>query len=43
MKNLSDPTEDELDTIEQQPGNAPNSRLACQAVVRGDVTVRIRR
>ncbi len=41
MENLSDATEDELDTVEQQPGNTPDSRLACQAVVRGDVTVRI--
>ncbi|KPK78949.1 MAG: hypothetical protein AMJ81_14235 [Phycisphaerae bacterium SM23_33] len=41
MQNLSEPTEDELDTIEKQPDNAANSRLACQAVVKGDVTVRI--
>ncbi|HET6428648.1 MAG TPA: 2Fe-2S iron-sulfur cluster-binding protein [Phycisphaerae bacterium] len=41
MENLSEPTEDELDTIERQPDNNPSSRLACQAVVRGDVTVRV--
>ena len=40
---LSQASEDELDTIEQQADNTPASRLACQAVVRGDVTVRIRR
>lgn len=40
--NLSEAADDELDTVEQQAGNTPDSRLACQAVVRGDVTVRIR-
>ena len=33
--------DDELDVIEQAPGNTPESRLACQAVVRDDVTVTI--
>ena len=41
MDRLSEATDDELDTVEQQPGNTPQSRLACQAVVHGDVTVRI--
>lgn len=41
MENLSEPAEEELDTIEKQPDNAPNSRLACQAVVKGEVTVRL--
>ena len=41
MENLSEADEDELDTIEQQPDNTADSRLACQAVVTGDVTVRI--
>lgn len=41
FENLSPPTDDELDTIEQQPGNTPKSRLACQAVINGDVTVRV--
>ena len=40
MENLSEADDDELDTIERQPGNTPRSRLACQAVVKGDVTVR---
>jgi len=38
---LSEATEDELDTIERQVDNRPNSRLACRAVVAGDVTVTI--
>jgi 2Fe-2S ferredoxin len=33
--------DDELDALDQVPGNTLNSRLACRAVVRGDVTVRI--
>jgi len=41
MENLSEPADDELDTVECQQGNNPNSRLACQAVVRGDVTIRL--
>lgn len=41
MENLSEPGDDELDTIERQQDNNPNSRLACQAIVRGDVTVRL--
>jgi len=41
MAHLSEATDDELDTVEQQAGNTPQSRLACQAVVNGDVTVRI--
>ena len=40
-ENLSEPTDDELDRVEVAPGNTPDSRLACMAVVRGDVTVRI--
>jgi len=40
-ENLSDADEDELDTIDRVPGNNLNSRLACRAIVRGDVTVRI--
>lgn len=41
MKNLSEANEDELDTIDRAPGNTPTSRLACQAIVAGDVTVTI--
>jgi 2Fe-2S ferredoxin len=41
MENLSPVGDDEMDTVENAPGNTPNSRLACQAVVKGDVVVRI--
>ena len=41
MENLSEPEEDELDVISGIPGNTLNSRLACQAVVKGDVTVTV--
>jgi 2Fe-2S ferredoxin len=41
-ENLSEPEDDELDVLERVPGNALNSRLACRAVVRGDVTVTVR-
>jgi 2Fe-2S ferredoxin len=37
--NLSPATEEELDQVELAPGSAPDSRLACLAVVQGDVTV----
>ena len=39
MENLSAADEDELDTIEQALNSTPDSRLACRAVVKGDVTV----
>ena len=39
--NLSEPDVDEQDVIDQAPGNMLNSRLACQAVVNGDVVVTI--
>jgi 2Fe-2S ferredoxin len=38
---LSEPTDEELDRVECAPGNTPDSRLACLAVVSGDVTVTI--
>ena len=41
MEALSEPTEEEIDRVEQAPGNTCDSRLACVAVVHGDVTVRI--
>lgn len=41
MENLSEASDEELDQVELAPGNTPTSRLACLAVVRGDVTVRI--
>ena len=40
-EHLSEPSEEELDRVEQAPGNTPDSRLACMAVVSGDVTVTI--
>jgi ferredoxin, 2Fe-2S len=39
--NLSQAADEELDRVELAPGNTVRSRLACQAVVRGDVTVRV--
>ena len=41
MENLSAADDNELDVIDQAPGNTLNSRLACQAVVAGPVTVTI--
>ncbi len=35
------PEEDELDRLDQAPGLTIHSRLACQAIVKGDVTVEI--
>lgn len=40
-KNLIEPDEDELDRLDQAPGLTLSSRLACQAVVTGDITVEI--
>jgi 2Fe-2S ferredoxin len=40
-ENLSPPEDEELDRVDYAPGATPQSRLACQAVVQGDVTVRI--
>lgn len=39
--NLDEATDDELDRLDQAPGLTLHSRLACQAVVKGDVTVEI--
>ena len=41
QENLAPPDDDELDALDQVPGNTLASRLACRAVVRGDVTVRV--
>lgn len=41
LENLSGMEEDEEDKLDQAPGLTPYSRLGCQAVVRGDVTVEI--
>ena len=38
---LSEPDDEELDRVELAPGATPDSRLACRAVVRGDVTVEV--
>ena len=38
---LSEADDEELDLIDRVPANALNSRLACAAVIRGDVTIRI--
>lgn len=40
-ENLSEMEEDEEDRLDQAPGLTPYSRLGCQAVVQGDVTVEI--
>ena len=41
-ENLPPADEDELDRIDQVPGSTLRTRLSCQAVPRGDVTVRVR-
>jgi len=40
-ENLSEAEEDELDRLDMAPGLTQRSRLACQAVVTGDVVVEI--
>jgi len=40
-ENLSPKSQDESDTLENMTDNAPTVRLACQAVISGDVVVRI--
>ena len=39
--NLTEAGDDEFDTVDQVPGNTLDSRLACVAIVTGDVTVSI--
>ena len=39
--NLSEADDDELDRLDMAPGLTLHSRLGCQAVVQGDVTVEI--
>ena len=39
--NLSEADDDEIDVVDEVPGNTLESRLACKAVVGGDVTVMI--
>lgn len=41
MENLSEADDDELDRLDMAPGLTLRSRLGCQAVVKGDVTVEI--
>jgi len=41
MENLSQPSDDECDRVEEVPGCTLRSRLACRAIVHGDVTVTI--
>jgi 2Fe-2S ferredoxin len=41
LNNLSEAEEDELDRVELAPDLRPSSRLGCQAVVTGDVTVEV--
>lgn len=40
-QNLSPAGDDEMDTVTGQPGSELNSRLACQAVAKGPVTVKV--
>jgi 2Fe-2S ferredoxin len=40
-QNLTPKDEDEEDRLDFAPGLTPRSRLACQAIVKGDVTVEI--
>jgi len=41
MEGLSAADDDEMDHVDMVPDNALNSRLACRAVVGGDVTVEV--
>jgi 2Fe-2S ferredoxin len=41
LENLSPADSDELERLEVLDGRTPQSRLACQAKVKGDVTVRV--
>jgi 2Fe-2S ferredoxin len=41
MANLSEAEDDELDRLDMAPGLTLRSRLGCQAVVKGDITVEI--
>jgi len=41
IENLSEADDDELDRLDFAPGLTTRSRLACQAVITGDVTVEI--
>ncbi len=41
MENLSESEDEEVDVINRLPNSDLSSRLACQAVVHGDVRVRI--
>jgi 2Fe-2S ferredoxin len=40
-ENLNQPTEREMDLVDEAPATTLDSRLACQAIPHGDVTVRV--
>lgn len=42
-ENVSPAEEDELDLLDMLAGGTPQSRLACQTLVKGDVTIEIPR
>lgn len=42
MDQLSEPTEDEEDRVEEAPGLQLNSRLSCQCVIEGDGPIVVR-
>jgi 2Fe-2S ferredoxin len=41
MENLSEADQDELDFVGMVDGSTEQSRLGCQAIVKGDVSIRI--
>ncbi len=41
LENLSEADDDELDRLDMAPGLTLRSRLGCQAIVKGDITVEI--
>ncbi len=41
MENLSEPDQDELDFVGMVAGGTDTSRLGCQTIVQGDVTIEI--
>ena len=41
MGNLGPVDDEELDVIDRTPDNTLNTRLACLAIVKGDVTIRV--
>lgn len=41
MAAVTEADDDEMDVVDRIPGNTLGTRLACEAVVQGDVTVRL--